>query len=74
MLATYPTPESQAQADSDSIAVVIESLGFQNQRAHALIENERTIADDGVPDTLAGLKELSYVGNYAANAILCFGF
>lgn len=70
----YPTPASLATASSDSVADVIESLGFQNQRARALVDNASVIAESGLPETVDALKTLSYVGDYAANATLCFGF
>lgn len=74
LIAEYPTPTALGAASEDEIVAVIESLGFQNQRATALMENGRRIADNGLPTTVNGLKELSYVGDYAANATLCFGF
>lgn len=74
LLEEYPTPAALGAASETAIASIIESLGLHNQRATALVEIGRRISDGGVPSTADGLKELSYVGDYAANATLCFGF
>jgi A/G-specific adenine glycosylase len=75
LLEAYPTPAAQAAASPEAVAEIIESLGFQNQRARALVENASVIAERGnVPETEADLKTLNFVGDYAANATLCFGY
>lgn len=74
LLEEYPTPAALGAASETEVASLIEPLGLQNKRAAALIEIGQSIADDGVPSTVDELKELSHVGDYAANATLCFGF
>ena len=75
--AVYPTflerfPDLRAidKSDREEIVDVIEPLGFYNIRSDALksIAAER----DRLPETAAELTELPRVGEYVANATLCF--
>ncbi|PSP85963.1 hypothetical protein BRC83_02385 [Halobacteriales archaeon QS_1_68_17] len=66
----FPTLESIREAGEETVARVIEPLGFQNMRAAALTNiatEHRTL-----PDTVDELENLERVGPYVANATLCF--
>lgn len=55
---------------SDELIDLIEPLGFYNMRADAL---EQIAAEhDRLPETTAALTDLPRVGDYVANATLCF--
>lgn len=75
--AVYPTflerfPDLRAidESDREELVNVIEPLGFYNIRSDAL----KTIAAERerLPETAAELTELPRVGEYVANATLCF--
>lgn len=74
VIAAYPELHSMADADVARLAEMLQTLGFQNQRAQALVTIGSQLADSGVPEDEAALLELPYVGKYAANATLCFAF
>lgn len=59
-----------AEVDEATLADVIEPLGFHNMRAEALNEIAETY--DELPRTSVELRELPRVGEYVANASLCF--
>lgn len=70
----YPELEMLADADVDEVASLLEPLGLQNVRARALIDIANEHIDGSIPGDEEGLLELPYIGPYAANATLCFGF
>jgi A/G-specific adenine glycosylase len=74
LLDEYPSASSFANAEVAELARRLVPLGFQNQRATALIEIGRRCSTGGVPKEGTVLRELPYVGDYAAAATLCFGF
>lgn len=74
VVATYPNLATMAEADVGRLAEMLQTLGFQNQRARALIDIGSQLAGNGVPENETALLELPYVGKYAANATLCFAF
>lgn len=74
LLSTYPTIGSLADADVDCLGEMIYTLGFQNQRSEALVSIARSLEEKGVQSDEKSLLELPYVGQYAANATLCFAF
>ncbi|WP_171052442.1 hypothetical protein [Haloterrigena sp. H1] len=74
VIETYPTITALAEADQNELAEIIYSLGFQNQRSQALITIGQTLRDTGIPADEAQLRDLPYVGQYAANATLCFAY
>lgn len=74
LLETYSTMEDLAEADQGELSQIIYSLGFQNQRAKALVEIGTELRGQGVPSSEAELLALPHVGRYAANATLCFAF
>jgi A/G-specific adenine glycosylase len=70
----YPSLEDLAEADVEELATLLEPLGLHNRRAAALVKIGNQLKDSGVPVDEDDLLELPYVGQYAANATLCFGF
>lgn len=73
-LDAYPSLDRLAEADLDGLADRLRPLGFQNRRAEALKQIGKELQSKGLPNTLDELTDLPYVGRYAANATLCFGF
>ena len=69
-LERFPDLRAIESADQQEIVDVIEPLGFYNIRSDALqsIAKER----EELPDTAEGLTQLPRVGQYVANASLCF--
>ena len=74
VIATYPTLSALAEANTDQLADLIYSLGFQNQRSEALITIGQTLRNTDIPADKPRLLKLPYVGQYAANATRCFAF
>jgi len=74
LLNDYPTASSFANAEEAELVRHLEPLGFQNQRASTLVEIGRQCSTGGVPKDETLLRELPYVGEYTAAAMLCFGF
>lgn len=70
----FPNLRDLSKADADEIADLLEPLGFQNQRAKALVDIGDEFADEGVPTDQEALSEPRYIGPYATNAVLCFAF
>lgn len=73
-LQAYPRLEDLAQTDVQEVADVIQNLGLQNIRARALVNNAKVLEEEGVPRDAEKLMDLSYVGDYGTNAVLCFAF
>jgi len=70
----YPYLEALADVETEAVASLLKPLGLQNVRARALIDIANEYALEGVPNDKEELLQLPYVGPYAANATLCFGF
>ena len=66
----FPALESIRRADEETLVEAITPLGFQNIRATAL----KTIASEhaALPSDPEELRELPRVGQYVANATVCF--
>lgn len=73
-LERYPSLEDLENADEEVLAELLHPLGLQNRRAAALVEIGRKLGDRGIPEEEEELLKLPYVGDYAANATLCFAF
>lgn len=73
-ISKYPDLSTLADASIEQLRSDVEPLGFQNRRARALRAIGQQRMHDGIPSNERELRELPYVGRYAANAILCFGF
>jgi len=70
------SPESLASADEAEVSVLVKSLGMQYERSRILIEAAIAVKEQGFShlrdkDFLLSIRG---VGEYAANAVLCFAF
>lgn len=74
VLDQYPDPGSLAEADREDLIDLIHPLGLYNHRSKALMEIGAAVAGTGIPHTEEELMELPQVGQYVANATMCFGF
>ncbi len=73
----FPDIRSLAQAEVLNIEDTIRRLGFQRQRSKQFKKIGLTIADEHngeIPSNKEDLLKLSGIGNYVANAVLCFAF
>jgi len=76
-LKKFPGVRALANADVLEIEGVIRRLGFQRQRAKQFREMASTVLEsyDGeIPSNKGDLLKLSGIGDYVANAVLCFAF
>lgn len=72
----YPTLNHFLKAELIDLKEILKSLGLLF-RAEMLIDLAFQLKkdfDNKIPNTLAELKTLKGIGDYGANAILCFGF
>ena len=73
----FPDIQSLSQAEVSDIEDTIRRLGFQRQRAKQFKEIGLTIVNKHsgeIPSNKEDLLTLSGIGNYVANAVLCFAF
>lgn len=72
----HPDAKSIVKLDEEKLAKELEPLGLFNRRARDLKKSAKIIMDKGgvIPKTKKELKELPGVGEYIANALLCFAF
>jgi A/G-specific adenine glycosylase len=73
----FPNVRSLAKAEVPEIENTIRRLGFQRQRARQLKEIAQVIVNEyggNVPSRKEDLLRLKGVGEYVANAVLCFAF
>jgi len=76
-LKKYPNVEKLSQADVKEIENTIRRIGFHKQRSKQFKEMSSTILNEycgKVPSKKEDLLRLSGIGNYVANAVLCFAF
>jgi A/G-specific adenine glycosylase len=66
----YPSLDDLREASRDDLIDLIEPLGFYNMRADAL--KQIAAEYDRLPETGTELTDLPRVGDYVANATLCF--
>lgn len=73
-IAKYPTIASLSEAKPDDIESLITPLGMEHERTQLLREIARIIMASGgnIPLNKNSLLQLPGVGNYVANAVLCF--
>ena len=71
-LERYPDIESLREADVEELAEVIRPMGLQNTRSRGMISLAETLDGDDIPTDRDELRELPQVGDYVANATLCF--
>ncbi|MHA1374412.1 MAG: hypothetical protein ACTSR7_08960 [Promethearchaeota archaeon] len=72
----YPNPESILNLKEDDLAKFLQPLGLFNRRARDLKKTAEIILDLGnvIPSEKKDLMSLPGVGDYIANAVLCFAF
>ena len=71
----YPTIDKLADTNSVNLYENIKELGLGKQRASGLIDMSQWIIDkhdSQVPCSLDDLMAIPHIGQYSANAILCF--
>lgn len=76
-LEKFPDVQALAKADVSEIESTIRRLGFQRQRARQFKETASTILNlhkGEIPSNKENLIKLSGVGDYVADAVLCFAF
>ena len=72
----YPTVKQLSNADEYFLIEMFKDLGLF-YRAERLISATKTIANDFdgfFPSSVKDLKEIKSIGEYTANAIMCFGY
>ena len=72
----YPDPESIVITSENELAIFLQPLGLFNRRARDLKKTAEIILNQGnmIPSEKKELLKLPGVGDYIANAILCFAF
>lgn len=73
---SYPTLEVFLEAKYETLLDLIKSLGllYRAKKMMNLINILKEDYNSKIPETLKNLKTLPGIGNYGANAILCFGY
>ncbi len=73
---TYPTLEKFLNMDLNIVETLIKSLGlsFRSQNLKEISIKIKENHQNKIPSEFKELKELKGIGDYSANAILCFGF
>lgn len=74
LIERYPEPEALARANESELKELLRPLGLQQRKATWLRSIGQRLIDDGSPESYEDIKALPGVGEYGANAILCFGF
>ena len=73
----FPTPSSIANAPEEDLENILKPLGLIKQRIKAFKTIFKIIDDKhggDIPNSQESLLKLPYVGQYTADAVLCFGF
>jgi len=72
----YPTLKAFLSKDLDNIEELIQSLGlkFRGDFIKEIVKQLKVEFNQKIPNTIAELKKLKGIGDYGANAVLCFGF
>lgn len=76
-LEKYPNISSLSQASTEEVERLIKPLGFQKQRSKQLVNLSNQVISyhhGDIPTTKESLLALDGVGEYIANAMLCFAF
>jgi A/G-specific adenine glycosylase len=77
LLRRYPTARKLALARLADLENIIRPLGLFRLRSRALRKTAKTIVKEHrgcIPRTIDELIQLSHVGRYAANAVVCFAY
>ena len=73
----FPDIQKLARANVLDIEATIRGLGFQRQRAKQFREMAQVLVKElggRIPSNKEGLLKLKGIGDYVANAVLCFAF
>jgi A/G-specific adenine glycosylase len=72
----HPDAKSMIEIEEESLAEELQPLGLFNRRARDMKKTAQVIMDENneIPKTRKDLMRLPGVGDYIANAILCFSF
>lgn len=72
----YPDPSSVSKINESLLSELLKPLGLYNRRARDLKKLVEIVINDNnvVPSNRKSLLELPGVGEYIANAVLCFAF
>lgn len=72
----YPTIQKLAEADDDVFLKIFSKLGlfFRAKRLKAIAWEVIDRFDSVIPSNLTDLKSITGIGDYTANAVLCFGY
>lgn len=72
----FPDPKALAQCVLKDLKAILRPLGLQYRVARLKNIAEKLVVEHNgkVPSTEEGLKALPGVGQYVANAVLCFGY
>ncbi len=76
-ITAFPTPEDVVAAPDDTLVKILQPLGLNRQRFKSFKVIFSKIVEDyqgEIPNSKERLLELPYVGDYTANAVLCFGY
>lgn len=74
---TFPTSSTVANAPEEDFENILKPLGLIKQRIKAFKTIFKIIEDKfegDIPKSRGSLLKLPYVGQYTADAVLCFGF
>ncbi|MBD3255486.1 MAG: A/G-specific adenine glycosylase [Candidatus Lokiarchaeota archaeon] len=72
----YPTVEEFSVVKASKVKNIIKSLGllFRVNTLNTISAQIKSNHNNSIPNDLKNLKKLKGIGDYGANAILCFGF
>ena len=73
LFSTYPTPESLAKANPETVETIIHSLGYFHAKAKHIIAASQAIVSEfkgNVPGTMEELLKIPGVGRKTANIVL----
>ncbi len=76
-MSQYPSIEKLAVADKTSLEQLLRRIGYNRQRASALIEMAKFIVNEyngQIPNDKERLLNVPHVGNYTASAIISLGY
>jgi A/G-specific adenine glycosylase len=76
-LNVYPSPKELSKASEDDLRKHLTPLGMEHIRARLFIKLADAILKNfngQIPDSEESLRELSGVGRYSANAVLCMAY
>lgn len=75
VLDKYTNPQSVLETDKNSLILHFSALGLQKQRVCSLIKISNYLIENNngkIPKTYPELVKIPYIGQYTANAVLCF--